>query len=166
MNTCKHCGKTDTEDKFYRNNICKECRNAKLREQRTKVCKACGTKYNSQSNDYCPDCYPVYRQAYNLTHTVRHRANKKNLEFDLSVGWLYDKLKKPCPKTGLDFVIGESTNFSNRHPMTPSVDKIDPSKGYTEDNCQVVCWWYNVSKQRFTDDEVLELCRAVVNQHS
>jgi hypothetical protein len=48
--------------------------------------------------------------------------------------------------------------------MSPSIDKIDPAKGYTIDNCQVVSWWYNVTKQRFTDKEVLELCKAVVNQ--
>lgn len=48
--------------------------------------------------------------------------------------------------------------------MGPSLDKIDPSGGYTKSNVQVVCWWYNASKQQFTDAEVLTLCEAVVKK--
>ena len=42
-------------------------------------------------------------------------------------------------------------------------NKINPSLGYTKENCQVVCWWYNVSKQTFTNEEVLWLCKRVVS---
>ena len=68
-----------------------------------------------------------------------------------------------CPKTGLVFTYKENgNNYGNRAPTTPSVDKIDPSKGYTIDNCQIVCWWYNVAKHQFTNEVVLELCQRVV----
>ena len=36
-------------------------------------------------------------------------------------------------------------------------------KGYIKDNCQIVCWWYNVSKQDFKEERIIDLCRAVVN---
>lgn len=43
-----------------------------------------------------------------------------------------------------------------------TIDKIDPTKGYTKDNCLIVCWWYNVTKQRYSDTEVLQLCKQVI----
>lgn len=103
-----------------------------------------------------------------LVATARNRANKFNLPFDLDVDYVYDLLKTDkCPKTGLPFEYkNKGKNFRERHPMTPSTDKIDPSKGYVKGNVQIVCWWYNLSKAMYTDEQVLELCKAVVKQNS
>lgn len=118
-----------------------------------------------RSPGFCDDCYPLYRQSVELFHTAQHRAAKRNIEFSISVEYIYEKLKGICPRTGMPFIIGSGSDYSNRHPQTPSIDKIDPSGGYTEDNTQVVCWWYNCAKQRYTDKEVLEFCRAVINSY-
>lgn len=85
-----------------------------------------------------------------------------HLEFNLTLDWILN-MGTVCPKTGLVFTYKENgNNYGNRAPTTPSVDKIDPSKGYTIDNCQIVCWWYNVAKHQFTNEVVLELCQRVV----
>ena len=86
----------------------------------------------------------------------------------MSVDFIYAAIKDGvCPKTGLQFnIIEKGKNYRDRHPLTPSIDKIDPMMGYTEDNIQIVCWWYNLAKSRLTDQEVLELCKAVVKQNS
>jgi len=44
---------------------------------------------------------------------------------------------------------------------SPSLDQITPGGGYKRRNVQVVVWWYNAAKQRFTDREVLALCELV-----
>ena len=86
------------------------------------------------------------------------------MAFDLETEWIRQCLGRPCPRTGIPFVLHHSSNkgYTDRHPFGPSLDKIDPFKGYTKDNVQVVCWAYNCAKQRFTDEEVLRLCKAVV----
>ena len=85
------------------------------------------------------------------------------MDFNLDLDWLYKRLYF-CERTGIEFNIGyNGSNYSDRDLRTPSIDKINPELGYTKDNCQIVCWWYNVSKQRFTDEEVIELCRKVVD---
>ena len=67
--------------------------------------------------------------------------------------------------TNFNFDLKEQgKDFSSRTPWSPSIDKIDPKGGYTQKNCRVVAWWYNVAKQTFSDNEVLELCKAVVNK--
>ncbi len=52
-------------------------------------------------------------------------------------------------------MLATGKNIRTRHPNSPSLDQINPQGGYTTDNVQVVAWWYNVSKQQFTDEEVL-----------
>lgn len=63
-----------------------------------------------------------------------------------------------CPRTGywFDFTAGSGIN-----PRSPSLDRIDPNGPYSDVNIQVVCWQYNVMKQRLTDAELLEFCKAV-----
>lgn len=111
----------------------------------------------------CEDCYPVYRKAYNLYYIARRRAKSQNRECDITILWVAQQLIKPCPKTGIIFdLYNQGAHYGTRSPYTPSIDKINPLKGYTKENSQVVCWWYNVSKQQFTDEQVIDLCRKVV----
>lgn len=113
--------------------------------------------------DACNDCYTPWRKAYNFFYTAKHRSTAKNYEFDLDVEWIFERLNKPCPKTGYNFVVGSGgKNYSTRNPYSPSMDRIDNSKGYTKDNVQVVCWIYNAAKQTFSDKELLDFCKQVV----
>jgi len=141
---------------------CKKC-HGNLQD---KVCPFCGIvhtgyKTNRKSN-VCVTCYPKYRQAYNLLQAASYRAKKNGLAFDLTIEWLMDRMDT-CNKTGITFtLLDNGSNYATRRATTPSIDKIDPYKGYTQDNCQVVCWWYNITKQQYTDEEVLSLCKTLV----
>lgn len=85
------------------------------------------------------------------------------MAFNLTIPWVLERLRIPCQKTGFAYrILDKSRNMKDRHPMSPSLDKINPARGYTKANTQVVSWWYNCAKQRFTDSQVLELCQAVV----
>jgi len=98
-----------------------------------------------------------------LWHAALHRSKRGELDFNLEILDLYKQLQQPCPKTGITFVLNnKGQNIGNRNPYSPSIDKIDPTKGYTKDNCRIVCWWYNVTKQRYSDEEVLNLCKQIV----
>jgi hypothetical protein len=188
MKTCKTCKKTLSLSLFGKDiaksgNIvyrpyCKSCRAEKGRNDRAyrthKVCNCCGKDYKvlgggaKKKLTLCGECYPTYRTAYSLWHACLSRAKDKNIEFDLDMNEIHMTLANgKCVKTGHEFVIKEKgRNYKDRSPFAPSIDKIDPSKGYTKDNIQVVCWWYNSAKGRYTDEEVLELCKAVVNHNS
>lgn len=85
-------------------------------------------------------------------------------ECNLSVDWLLHKLENgKCEVTGMPFHIQsykENPGF-DKHPYTPSVDKIDPDKGYTTDNCRLVVWVYNRAKGKYSDSIVLEMAKAL-----
>jgi len=66
-----------------------------------------------------------------------------------------------CPYTGweLDHVPWRKTE---RNPKQCSLDRIDCEKGYTKDNIQFICMIANFAKNNFTNEQVLEFCKAVV----
>ncbi|CAB4150150.1 hypothetical protein UFOVP562_37 [uncultured Caudovirales phage] len=168
MKSCSQCGKIKDLSQFYsltgsdkKRSSCIQCHS----EARRKTCVSCGLSFlpNGSHASRCSDCYPTHRQAQTLFYAAQHRAIKKGLIFDLDADWIAEQLKRPCPRTGVEFRLLEaSSGYGDRGPFGPSLDKIDPHGGYTKNNVQVVCWWYNVAKQRFTDQEVINLCTMVV----
>lgn len=175
LKTCTKCKEEKDTSLFYKRGYyksglisymsrCKQCTdpsaNIKIK------CNVCGKMHSrfatGRKSNICETCYPRYRTCYSMLAAVKDRANKKNLKVDIDIEWV---LNAPthCPKTGFEFQWKDKgSHIGNRSPYAPSIDKIDPHKGYTKDNCQIVCWWYNVSKQQFSDEQVLELCKGVV----
>lgn len=132
-------------------------------------CQECGLSFNKaktgQASKVCSLCYPLYKKAYNLCHAARYRAEEKNLLFDLEVSWVFKQLKNNrCAVTDLPFQIsGINDAPPGRHSLSPSIDRIDPLKGYTKDNCRLVIWWYNIAKQQHNDLSTWHLCKKVVD---
>jgi len=52
----------------------------------------------------------------------------------------------------------------NAKSWSPSLDRIDPSKGYTEENVRVGCWLFNRAKGNGSDSEVLLMAKSLVRK--
>jgi len=135
----------------------------------TRICPSCNTSWTAgvggsgrRKGSHCDTCYPHYRNAYKLFSAAEQRAKNKGYEFSLTIEWVFERLLKPCPKTGMPFIQG-GNDYSDRNPYSASIDKIHPDKGYTPENCQVVSWLYNCAKQRFSEEDVYNFCLKVVN---
>jgi hypothetical protein len=117
------------------------------------------------------DSTTIAGRAYSLYTHARGRASQYGLQFDLDREWVEGILEKGvCQVTGIPFVIDANDcefvverEVHTRSPFTPSIDKIDPTKGYTKDNCQVVVYMYNTCKNTFSDEAVKHFCRSFVN---
>jgi hypothetical protein len=106
------------------------------------------------------DSDPWHRAA-RLTTWIRARAGRTGREFDLTHEWVAERLAVgKCEVTGLplDLARPEDGRF---HPWGPSVDRIDCKKGYTQDNCRVVVWIYNMAKSEWSDEVVLQFAKAL-----
>lgn len=81
---------------------------------------------------------------------VKDRSRKKGLEFDLDYEWIKEKFDNGvCEISGerLDFTYTPGTTGNSAYSeFTPSIDRIDSSRGYLKENCQVVCIWINRAK--------------------
>ena len=50
------------------------------------------------------------------------------------------------------------------HPLAPSIDRIDSSKGYTPDNCWLISQRMNTIKNNSTYRELFTLANAVAKE--
>ena len=110
-----------------------------------------------------PTYYSDYgTRAQAIVGNIKSRAKKKGIPFDLDWHWFMDRYERGvCEATGIPFEEPQYTGKKGAaSPWTPSVDRIDPDKGYTKDNCQLVVWIYNLSKNRFTHEDLVQFCRA------
>ena len=99
------------------------------------------------------------RDAYLLLITnARKRAVHKGEVFELDHNWTVEQLEKNngrCSVTGVLLEFDRaSTSRSMACPWAPSIDRIDSSIGYTQENSRLVCWAYNLAKGTWTDEIV------------
>lgn len=93
-----------------------------------------------------------------LRSGMRNRSQLNKLPYDektLTVDYLMERLTKDnrceCCKKTLDLGYKENNQFSQ---ISPSIDRVDPKKGYTVDNIAIVCWRCNRIKQDATAEEL------------
>ncbi len=94
---------------------------------------------------------------YNMYHNAQHRAKKKKIPFTISMEDIV--IPETCPLLGIPLV---STN-NKRDPRNPSLDQIDPGKGYTPDNIWVVSSRANWLKADATLTELKTLVENLEN---
>jgi hypothetical protein len=49
---------------------------------------------------------------------------------------------------------------------TASIDRIDSSKGYTKDNCQIISVMANFAKNDFSDNDMKEFCKQIYENYN
>jgi hypothetical protein len=86
---------------------------------------------------------------------------------DITIEYLkeiWDNQHGICPWTGKSLVLPRSTTgWSDLHTWNrASLDRIDNSKGYVKGNVRFVSLMANFIKGRFSDEEIVEFCKAVV----
>lgn len=117
-------------------------------------------EYNKSSNSKRKSS-PWHRAGALITW-IRVRSAKRGMEFDLTREWAEEKIEAGvCEVTGLQFEYRKDGK-ERFQPFIPSVDRIDSSKGYTQDNCRMVVWIYNMAKAEWDDDTVLKMATALV----
>lgn len=101
---------------------------------------------------------------WKMPYSTKSRAKKRSLVFEIDKEWLEGRIgKMKCEVTGfkLEIMSGKKCKVS---PTQPSLDRIDPSIGYTKENTRVVCWWYNVMKHDWSDKEVVHFVKEYYNK--
>lgn len=95
---------------------------------------------------------------YVLWHGCRARAAEKCLDFDLELEDIV--IPDICPCLGIEIIPG--TNYGQDN--SPSVDRIDPSKGYTKDNIWVISHKANRIKNNATIQELKSITAAIIGK--
>lgn len=100
--------------------------------------------------------------SHDLYTTYKHSAKAKELEFDVSIEYLWELFlnqNKKCVFTDEELFFNKT--YKSKKEKTASLDRIDSSKGYIKDNLQWVHRDVNKLKKNFTDDRFIEICKKV-----
>lgn len=108
----------------------------------------------------CAECYkpakktytgrkgqPINR-LYRLFVGARQRAKREGTEF--SVYWKDFTVPEVCPLLGIPLYFGNKSFLSNN----PSIDRIDPNKGYICGNVWIISWRANMIKSNASIEEL------------
>lgn len=94
-----------------------------------------------------------------LLQAARVRALQKRIPYELTNAWAGERWTGRCEITKLPFAVnGRRGPF----PFSASIDRIDSTRGYTQDNTRFVLWGCNAVKGVGTDADMLAIAKAIV----
>ena len=151
-----------TARKIKQNLNCFWCEKELHGQANQKYCsKECGVSYRTKF---------VYRYKYTYSHRNKSPENflktlltKKKRSDSLTVDVLLDLCEEQnwlCALSGekLTFIAGQGKVNTNA-----SIDQIEPGKGYTKNNIQIVCRILNTMKYDSTYEEFINWCKKVID---
>lgn len=167
LKTCTKCGEAKQLSEFNVVNRkyltkCKVCsreykrewrfsRSSELREKESRQAK----KYRAANIERISNLRREYYEKSKgkfLLAKAKNRAKRKCLPFGLTLEWITPRLEAGvCELTGLPFS-KDGKGKSWFGPFVPTIDRRDSSKGYTEDNCRLVCWAINMALGEWGDE--------------
>lgn len=149
-------------------------KNARSKDGLQYRCKDCDNKYQAirrkenylEHREYDKKYQANKRKNFDyrlqmLINASKQRAKLKNREHSITV----DDIKAIYPADGCCPIFGMKLEFNNAgfRENSPSIDRIDSSKGYTTDNIQIISWKANRIKSYATVEE-LEIIVAYMKQ--
>lgn len=147
--TCSDCGSVKPISEFSKTgwkgsirNICKLCRNAQARAS---------TSSRRESTE---------TRASRLVAGAKSRAAEKGLPFELTTEWVQARLALGvCEATGIAFDMAARRGWN-----TPSLDRIEPTEGYTLKNTRLVLFALNTACGDWGEDKMLRIASSILNQ--
>lgn len=134
----------------------------KVRNNKDYRCNNCKSNQRKKIIENYDDDTKLIKVLQARWHGAKDRAIRKQLPFDISkqdllVLWKLQDGK--CALSGLPmtYELAEGRVYTN-----VSIDQIEPSKGYTKENIQLVCMAVNQLKSDFDLNTVLTICKSIL----
>lgn len=92
---------------------------------------------------------------HNLWKRTKDRAGRRKLEFTLTKENIV--IPSICPILEIPIFVGTKENYRN----SPTVDRLDNSKGYTKENCRIISMLANTMKSSASELEIDMFCKNI-----
>ncbi len=165
--TGKACKRGHTAPRYVSSPVCVDCAELSYQKRLPETLAKLKAAYRADPEKYRaqerlraerdPKRYWV-KTAY--TH-AKQRAEKFKLPFDLTRGYLSSILVDECPVFGTKFVF---QGAKVAHLQSPTLDRLDPSKGYVRGNVAVISRFANNIKSNATSEQVVRVA-AWMQEH-
>jgi hypothetical protein len=182
MKTCTKCDQTKDVEQFYKHSTTKDGRHTQCKaclkkprkqwmgtpEQKEKA-RARNKVWRSNPVNVERDAANQRRRNHGPTGRAKHlhtgargRAKVQGVQFKLTVERVQELLRQGvCALTGLELSFNKHDVYRN-NPRCASLDRIDNTKGYTDDNVQVICWQANLAKGEYDLSFLFEAAQGIV----
>lgn len=98
---------------------------------------------------------------------LKNRGRKPVIDVDASyLKELWESQNGICPFSGIKMILRSHSSNVSTSPCAASVDRIDNDKGYEKGNIRFISIMANYARNKFSDEEVIEFCKNVVEKHS
>ena len=143
--------------KYYENTVgwdgrCKECQSQQNLGYRLELRKDYRGYINSSVSGY------------------KARAKELSIPFNIDAEYLielFDRQQAQCHYTGQPLCFERINPKRNSpHLLLPSLDRLDPAKGYVKDNVVWCLYYINRMKNDLSQDQFIQTCRIILNQRS
>lgn len=148
---CSKCGEYKGDDQFHIS------RDKKNTSGRVYHCKQCVARTQVKRN-----MTEVGYKA-NLWQNLLSNAKRRNIPVRIEkadIQRMYDAQGGLCAVTGLPMQFSALESGKNSYAV--SVDRIDSSRGYYQDNIRLVCARVNLMKMELSDEQTKFWCRAIL----
>lgn len=132
------------------------------RKQKDRRCKKCKSEQRERRRVSSRGNGSVERVLLERFLGARDRANKHKLDFNITKEDLIDLWNIQNELCAISKIKMTHIIFSGRVPTNVSIDRINPLKGYTKGNVQLVCMAVNQMKNDLTMDELLFFCEEII----
>lgn len=105
--------------------------------------------------------YAAWKPAKRLLWAAKRRAKTKELDFDLVETDII--IPTHCPYLKIPLVNSRPRGSERRD--IASLDRIDPTKGYTKDNIEVISWLANTMKNNATPELLIAFAEEVLRRY-
>lgn len=149
---CSKCQTEQPDENFARNRA--------MRSGRANWCKACHKRgWQTPENQIRRKQRREANWLHSIVVEIRLRARRRGLPCDISE----EDLAVPalCPVLG---ILLEPNSRRTRSGNAPSIDRIDPSRGYVKGNVTIISWQANRIKSDCGDPAVFEAIAAYIRR--
>jgi hypothetical protein len=121
-------------------------------------CKRCSEESSKKSERK----HAVTRQTNRMLSSARFRSKLKKISFDIDLEHVRSLVVSHCPILGVQLEwSARRGNGPGAMANSPSLDRIDPSKGYVKGNVWIISNKANAIKNDATHEELKLVTRAV-----
>lgn len=100
-----------------------------------------------------------------LCHMAKNRAKTGSLAFDLDKEHLinlWEEQDGRCAISGRLFDLARPSEIESVKANAPSLDRIEPKKGYVKGNVRLVCYQVNTALNEYGEAALRSLCKDII----
>lgn len=100
--------------------------------------------------------------AKNLYSQTKARAKKRGNEFSLTKDSYASLVADECALTGIAFDTSQAAKRHYKRPFAPSIDRIDSTKGYSDENIRIVCVAVNLAMNAWGEEILFKMAACLI----